>query len=118
MQHFHNEPSASASMFGRATDVMSRVLLARDEQGHAKANSAYLFGAMLTSVIATAHQPYTHHDPGEVFGNFGSTVGSTAGMNLFHEFWPQLKQRLSTRVPHVLQKSVGTSKDQSLKGHY
>ena len=112
MQHFQYSPSDSPDMLGRATHAISRVLLARDAQGRAQANSAYLFGAMVTSVMATAYEPYMHHDAGEIFGNFGSTIGGEAGMNLFHEFWPQLKQRLAMRVPHMLQRSVGTLKNE------
>jgi hypothetical protein len=104
MRHVRPKPSDSPDMFGRATLAVSRVLLVRDSQGRTQANSAYLFGAMVTSAIATAYQPYSHHDASEVFGNFGSTIGGEAGMNLFREFWPQLKQGFSSRMARVLQR--------------
>lgn len=109
--HFRYEPSDSPGMLGRTTHAISRVLLARDGDGRSQANAAYLFGAIVTSVLSTAYQPYVRHDPTEVLGNFGSTVGGAAGINLFHEFWPQLKQRLSSRVPHALQRSPAVFKN-------
>ena len=100
-----NAPSSqSPDTLGRATHALTRVLLGHDPQGHTQANGAYLLGAMVTSFLSTAHQPYAHHPPTEVLGNFGSTVGGAAGMNLFNEFWPQLKKGLTSHVPRVLQR--------------
>ena len=102
----HSESSDSEGTFSRATRAVSRVLLAHDSQGRTQANSAYLLGAMAASFFDTARQPYNHHAPTDVLGNFGSTVGGAAGMNLFNEFWPQLKKGLSSRIPRALQRKA------------
>lgn len=109
--HEHYAPSESSDTLNRAKNAIGHVLFGHDEQGHAKANGAYLLGAMVTSFLSTAHQPYVHHPPTEVLGNFGSTVGGAAGTNLFNEFWPQLKKGFVSRIPRALQKPAGVFKN-------
>jgi hypothetical protein len=109
--HEHYAPNESSDAFDRATHAISHVLLGHDVEGHSKANGAYLLGAMVTSFLSTAHQPYVHHAPTEVLGNFGSTVGGAAGTNLFNEFWPQLKRGFVSRIPRALQKPTAVFKN-------
>ncbi len=39
-----------------------------------------------------------------MFSDFGSTIGSDAGMNVFHEFWPAIRNKLEGHAPKFVQK--------------
>ncbi|MGB7129619.1 MAG: hypothetical protein WBD59_02350, partial [Candidatus Sulfotelmatobacter sp.] len=41
---------------------------------------------------------------GEPFGDFGSTVGVDAGMNLWHEFKPDIERLMKRYAPGFLSK--------------
>ena len=55
---------------------------------------------MLTSVaIHTAYRPYRTRSTSDTFNNFGSTMGSDAGMNVFHEFGPGIRHMVKGLTP-------------------
>src|SRR5712692_1802688 len=49
-------------------------------------------GALTSVAIATAYRPYWARSTSATFRTFGSTIGSDAGINLFHEFGPGIRQ--------------------------
>lgn len=91
--------SAKESLLGRATDAASRVFVTRDETGKPRVNTSY-FVAVLTMVAAhRAERPYWARSNSAPLGDFGSTVGNDAGMNLLHEFGPELRQAVTDHMP-------------------
>jgi hypothetical protein len=91
--------SSSDSLLGRATDAASRVFVTRDETGKRRLNTSY-FVAVLTTVAAhRAERPYWARSNTAPLGDFGSTVGNDAGMNLLHEFGPGLRQAVTGHMP-------------------
>ena len=55
---------------------------------------------MLTSVaIHTAYRPYGARSTSATFNNFGSTIGSDAGINVYHEFGPGIRQIVKGHTP-------------------
>jgi hypothetical protein len=96
--------STSDSLIGRASYAASRIFVTRDDSGKRRLNTSYLLG-MLTSVAsATAHRPYWARSTSETFNNFGSTIGSDAGMNVFHEFGPGIRQMVKGHTPKFVSK--------------
>jgi len=85
-------PSTSDSLIGRATYAGSRIFVTRDEFGKSRLNTSYLVRALTSIAAATASRPYWRRSPGEPFGDFGSTVGNEAGMNLWREFRPSIEK--------------------------
>ncbi len=91
--------SSNDSWMGRATDAASSILLTRDESGKRRLNTSYLV-SVLTSVAAhSASRPYWLRSSSAPIGDFGSTVGNDAGMNLLHEFGPGLRQAVTGHMP-------------------
>jgi hypothetical protein len=96
--------SSSGSILGRAIYAGSRTFVNRDEAGRSRLNMSYLLRALTSMAAATASRPYWRRSLGEPFGDFGSTVGNEAGMNLWHEFRPSIQQLLKSHTPRFVSK--------------
>lgn len=94
--------SSSNSLMGRATYAGSRIFVRRDEFGKTRLNTLYLLLALGSMVAATASRPTWRRSLGEPFGDFGSTVGSEAGMNLWHEFGPGIEELMKSHTPRFV----------------
>jgi len=94
--------SRSVSLMGRAMYAGSRIFVRRDEFGKSRLNTSYLLRALTSMAAATASRPYWRRSLGEPFGDFGSTVGNEAGMNLWHEFRPGIEQLLKSHTPRFV----------------
>ena len=97
-------PSTSDSFWGRAVYATSRLLITRNDAGKNTLNTSYFLGVLAAAAVSTAYRPYWARNGSVFVGNFGSTVGSDAGMNLFHEFWPGIRQKLQGHSPRFVQK--------------
>lgn len=98
-QNSQYRPSLNDGWIGRATEAASSILVTRDESGKLRLNTSYLV-AVLTSVAAhSAERPYWARSTSAPIGDFGSTVGNDAGMNLLHEFGPQLREAVTGHMP-------------------
>ena len=95
--------STSGSFMGRASYAASRIFVTRDESGKRRVNTSYFLG-VLTSVAAAdaAYRPYWARSASTTFSNFGSTIGSDAGINLFHEFGPGIRQIVKGHTPRFV----------------
>ena len=92
-------PSTSNTLLGRTTYAASRVLITRNDAGKRTLNTSYLLGVLTSAVVATAYRPYWARSASTTFKDLGSTIGSDAGMNVFHEFWPGIRQVVNRRSP-------------------
>jgi hypothetical protein len=93
------QPSSHDKLMERATDAASRVFVTRDESGRRMLNTPY-FLRVLTSVAAgSASRRYRARSSSVPLSDFGSTIGSDAGMNLLHEFGPGIRQVLTSHMP-------------------
>ncbi len=91
--------STSDSLVGRATYAASRIFVARDDSGKGKFNTSYFIGVLTSVASATAYRPYWARSTSATFNNVGSTIGSDAGSNLFHEFGPGIRQMVKGHIP-------------------
>ena len=91
--------SSSNSLMGRATYAGSRIFVRRDEFGKTRLNTLYLLRTLGSMAAATASRPSWRRSLGEPFGDFGSTVGNDAGINLWHEFRPGIEQLMKSHTP-------------------
>ena len=92
-------PSTSDSIMGRTTYAASRVLITRNDSGKKTVNTSYLLGVLTSAAVATAYRPYWARSASTTFKDLGSTIGSDAGINVFHEFWPGIRQVLERHSP-------------------
>ena len=91
--------SSKYSLMGRATDAAGRIFVTQDESGRRRVNASY-FARMLTSIaVHNASRPYRARSNSIPIGDFGATVGNDAGMNLMHEFGPELRQAVAGHMP-------------------
>jgi hypothetical protein len=92
-------PSTSDSFMGRATYAASRIFITRDDSGKRRLNTSYFLGVLTSVAIATAYRPYWARSSSETFNNFGTTIGSDAGINVLHEFGPGIRQMVNAHTP-------------------
>lgn len=92
-------PSTSSSFMGRATDAASRIFITRDDSGNGRLNTSYFLGMLTSVTVESAYRPYWARSTSATFNNFGSTIGSDAGINLLHEFGPGIRQLLRGHGP-------------------
>jgi hypothetical protein len=91
--------STSDSFMGRASYAVSRIFVTRDDSGKGRLNTRYFLGMLTSVAIHTAYRPYRMRSTSDTFNNFGSTMGSDAGMNVFHEFAPGIRQMVKGFTP-------------------
>jgi len=101
-QNLRYPPSTSGSFMGRVTDATSRNFITRDESGKGRLNTSYFLGLLTSVAIHTAYRPYRARPASTTFNNFGSTIGSDAGLNLFREFEPGLLKMVKGHGPKVV----------------
>jgi hypothetical protein len=97
-------PSTSASFLGRATYAVSRILITRRDSGERTLNTSYFLGVLTSVAIATAYRPYWARSASSTFKTLGSTIGSDAGINLFQEFRPEIRQLVNRHSPKLVSK--------------
>jgi hypothetical protein len=91
--------STSDSLMGRASYAASRMFVTRDHFGKARLNTSYFLGVLTSVASAAAHRPSWTRSTAGTFNNFGSTIGGDAGLNLFHEFEPGIRQMVEGHAP-------------------
>jgi hypothetical protein len=96
--------STSDTVMGRATYAASRVLITRNDSGKRTLNTSYLLGVLTSAAVATAYRPYWARSASTTFKDLGSTIGSDAGINVFHEFWPGIRQVLKRHSPKYVKR--------------
>ena len=91
--------STSDSFMGRASYAASRIFITRDGSGKGRLNTSYFLGVLSSVAIHTAYRPYWARSTSATFNNFGSTIGSDAGINVYHEFGPGIRQMVKGYTP-------------------
>jgi hypothetical protein len=94
--------SASDSLMGRATDAASRIFVTRDESGKRRFNTSYLLQVATAVAAHSASRTYRARSGTAPLGDFGSTVGNDAGMNLLHEFGPAVRKMATGHLPEFV----------------
>ena len=96
----HYQPSTGGSFMSRAASAALHTFITRDDSGKGKLSASYLLGTLTTVAVDNAYRPYwVRSSAASTFNNFGSTIGSDAGMNVLHEFAPGIRQLLMSHAP-------------------
>jgi hypothetical protein len=101
-QPSHSSALENLSVMSRATRAATRTLITRDDTGKRRLNTSYLLRTLSAVAKDTASTPYWRRTRGGPLSDFGSTVGSDAGMNLWHEFGPSIEQALKSHAPRFV----------------
>jgi len=91
--------STSGRFMGRASYAASGIFITRDGSGKGRLNTSYFLRVLTSVAIHTAYRPYWTRSTSATFNDFGSTIGSDAGMNVFHEFGPGIRQMVKGLTP-------------------
>jgi hypothetical protein len=94
--------SSTGGLVARTCFAASRVLITRDDSGKSRLNTSYFLGVLTSSVVHSAYRPYWARSTSATFNDFGSTIGGNAGVNVFHEFEPGLRQVMNGHVPKIV----------------
>jgi len=109
-------PSTSNTLMGRATYAVSHLLVTRDDSGRRRLNASYFLGVLSLVAVHNARRPFWARSASAPFNDFGSTIGNDAGINLFHEFEPGIRQMVRGHTPRfALNIEERTTRDQKLK---
>ena len=95
-------PSASSNFLGRATYAASSTFLTHSASGRPRLNTAYFLGMLALAAVHTAYRPYWQRTGSAVAGDFGLTIGSSAGINVFHEFEPAIRSKARSITPKFI----------------
>lgn len=105
-QPSHYSVLGDESLMRRATSAATRTLVTRDMTGRARLNTSYLLRALTSVAKDTASTPYWRRSRAEPLSDFGSTVGSDVGMNVWHEVGPTVEQALKNHTPRFVSRIV------------
>ena len=101
-QNLRYQPSTSGSFMGRATHAALRLFVMRNDSGKRRVNTSYFFEVLSSVAIHAAYRPYWARSTSATFNDFGSTVGSDAGVNLLHEFGPGIRLVVKHHTPKFI----------------
>lgn len=94
--------STSDSFMGRASYAASRIFITRDGSGKGRLNTSYFLGVLTSVAIHAAYRPSRERSTSATFNNVGSTMGSDAGINVYHEFGPGIRQMVKGHTPKFM----------------
>ncbi len=115
-QNLRYHPLTSGSFMSRATYAASRIFIMRDDSGKRRLNTSYFLGVLSSIAAHNASRPYWMRSNAAPFTDFGSTIGNDAGINLFHEFEPGIRQMVKNHTPRFAFKiEERITRDQNLK---
>jgi hypothetical protein len=98
-QKLRYHPSTSSSLMGRAAYAASGIFITRDDFGKGRLNASYFLGVLSSVAARNASRPYWMRSNGAPFNDVGSMIGNDAGINLFHEFGPGIRQIVKGHTP-------------------
>lgn len=79
--------------------AVSRIFVARYDDGHTGTNWAQLLGPLGAAGLANTYLPSDSRGVGNTFQNYAISEGIAAGVNVLREYWPQLNKKL--RLPDI-----------------
>jgi hypothetical protein len=89
--------SGQSGFLRRTKYAVVSTLLARHDNGNQYVSFSRIGGAAGAAFISRIWQPASRTTAGDGAVNFGVTMGSDIGFNVFREFWPDLRRHLRKR---------------------
>ena len=90
---------SSPGIMSRASRAVAGTVVTRNESGKGKIKTSYLLRTLIGVAKDSASTPYWRRHFSDAASDFGSTVGSDAGMNLWNEFGPSIEHVLKDHIP-------------------
>ena len=103
----HQDPvyhrDAVGNVRGRASYAMSRVFIARKDNGGSTFNTSSVAGAFIASEVNNAFHPYENFSASRTMNRALGHLATRAGMNVVREFWPDFRQRFHGRLGKMME---------------
>ena len=97
----HRDPRFFVKLQGgpvrRIGYALSRLVVARTDEGTEAANWPGILGPLLAESMANSYLPAEEQTAGRTFQRYGVSFGLTASANIFKEYWPDIFRSLRIR---------------------
>lgn len=94
----HQDPRYFVSLHGGAGHrigyALSRIVVARTDDGRVGANWAGILGPLLAESLANSYLPVSEQTAGRTFQRYGLRVGLNTASNALREYWPTINRSL------------------------
>ncbi len=94
----HEDPRYYRKAFGsyssRGTYAISRIVVGKHDNGSEGFNYSKILGRGISAALTQTYYPDSSIAPNVVFKSWGISVSQLAGIELYNEFWPDVKRRL------------------------
>jgi hypothetical protein len=94
----HQDPRYFVSLHGSAGHrigyALSRIVVARTDDGRDGANWAGILGPLLAESLANSYLPVSEQTAGHTFQRYGLRIGLNTASNALREYWPSINRSL------------------------
>jgi len=94
----HRDPRYFVTLHGgtgyRIGYALSRIVVARKDDGKNAANWAGMLGPLLAESLANSYLPVKEQTAGRTFQRYGIRIGLNTASNALREYWPTIFRRL------------------------
>jgi hypothetical protein len=94
----HRDPRYFVSLQGgaghRLAYALSRIVVARTDDGRVGANWGGILGPLLAESLANSYLPVSEQTAGATFQRYGWRVGLNTAGNVLREYWPNINRSL------------------------
>jgi hypothetical protein len=87
-------PQADPTFGGSVKYALTRVVVARNDDGHDVANWSGLLGPLMAEGLANAYWPEDERTAGQTFKRYGYDLATRAGFNMLRNYWPVLFRKM------------------------
>jgi len=94
----HRDPRYFVTLHGgfghRVGYALSRIVVARTDEGKDAANWAGMLGPLLAESLANSYLPVKEQTAGRTFQRYGVRIGLYTASNVLREYWPSIFHKL------------------------
>jgi hypothetical protein len=90
-------PSGRRGLLPRAWHAVTFVFVPRNDHGGRTVGAARIAGALSAGFVSNAWYPERLSDTSHALSRAGISLGGEAAVNLFHEFWPDIRRTVLGR---------------------
>jgi len=111
----HRDPRYFVTLHGGARHrigyALSRIVVARTDDGKDAANWAGIVGPLLAESLANSYLPVKEQTAGQTFQRFGLRIGLNTASNALREYWPTIFRSLRiTKIAPGINSNAGATR--------
>jgi hypothetical protein len=110
---FHQDPryfrSHQTRIIDRLAYAASRVVIGRSDRGHTVFNYSAISGQFVQAALSNAYVPYRNESVSGTIENALTGLTGIAQAQILNEFWPDIKQFVTSHTPGLRQKDTSVA---------